>query len=484
MAIASWMQLALSMLTYVIVARRCGPADIGAFGVAMLLAGAVEAVLGPPLTQSLEQRASLEQRHVDATFWVSLGLSLLLTVGLVMTAPMLADYMHAPASVALLYWIALGLPVSLAAGIPWALLSRDLRFAELSRIGSLSSISSSVVGVVLVTGGAGIWSLVAADLTARLVKLIGVITVSKFRPGWPRKLGSIRDLMAFNLTTLVTFGLNYLDQAVPRFFTSILLGATSLGYLSVAQRIFDLLSQVVLTPMNNVMLTTVARLQADRSSLRQLVRTIYLVSSSLAYPAFLAVAVLTPDLIGILGPRWAPAVTTVQIYLLIGLRTSTGTFNFAILRGTGRTGGPIIIMAVGLVLNLLLVPIGARFGTDGIAAAVLLRTLGTWPIGCRLVEQATGLAVRDQLKISLPAVVATLVMCVLLLATLNFGLPNQPSIERLLLAAAIGMPSYAVVFLACSTTERRVAIAVATAFCRGDRAGVKTQLSHYIAREA
>lgn len=456
MAGASWLQLLLSVVSFFIVTSRLGPTQVGIFGIAALLVGVGQTLIGGLFTDSLQQRQNLTAAQTNATFWLSLGMSLALTGALVFWRNELASQMGAPEAGDVLAALAMGIALGAAASIPGALLVRDLRYGQVARINATGAVVSIVISVVAVLLGAGVWSLVAADLAGKALKLVLLFNATQYKLGPPRNLGAIGDLMGFNFGSLGAYVLGYADRIAPRALTGALLGPQAVGYLILAERVLELLSQLVLAPLSSVAMAAVARLQDDRVALQNLVVSLYQLATSLGYPAFFGAVVVTPLLPDLIGGHWAPAVLTTQILLLVGLRTSTGAFNIAILRGLGSSAAPLLLLGLGLLLQVFLLPMGAEHGTPGVATAVLIRTFATWPLGCWLIYRATGLSLRQQTLAGAPALVAAGVMagvcgCVLVATR------SAPALASLVLCVCAGAVVYPAILLLASVKLRGLA---------------------------
>lgn len=453
----SWLQLGLSTLSFFIITSRLTPADIGLFGVAALLVGFAQTMIGGLFTDSLQQRSDLTRSQTNATFWVSSAVSVALAALLGMTAPLLAEAIGASGRGAIIAVLALGVPLGTIASTPGALLARDLNFGPAVRVGALSALVSSAAGIVSVLLGAGLWSLVIADLLGKGIRLVGLFWAQGFRPNAPRNLGAISALMRFNLSSLGAYLIGYADKSAPRALAAGLLGVQGLGYLVVAERMLELLTQSVLSPLGAVTMSAVARLQNDPHERTGLIQGLYRISTILGYPLFIGAALVAPLVMEILGPQWVAATWTVQLMLLVGVRTTTGAFNIAILRGLGQNITPLALLGSGLALNLLLVPQGAAYGAAGVAAAVLLRTLATWPMGLWFIARATGLSPSAQLAAGGAAFFSALIMGAVTW-TLVQVLADLAPLLSLCLSATAGGATYALALILSSSKMRRLAI--------------------------
>ena len=474
-AAGSWVQLVFSLASFIVVVRHVEPALIGAFNAGAAITAGIDMVVGPSLSLSLGQRATIERRHIDATFWVGIAVSLILVTAIMLTGRQILTAMDAPRGWPLLMVIAFAWPLAITTSMLSSLLSRDLRFAVQGRIAMLAGLLGSVASIATIVMGGGVWALVVGEMTFRVTKFCGIARAMRYRPGPPRDLKAIADLLSFNLMTLLTLVLGYLDLAAPRLLTGFLLGPAALGYLSLALRCLDLLSQLTLYPISQVMMVSIARLNRDLAGMRHLIRNIYQIATGVAYPAFLGMIMLAPHLVWLVGPQWGPAVLTMQVMLLVGLRNATGLFNTGILQGTGRLAGSALMLAIGLGLQLLLLPLGARLGPAGIAGAILLRTLMTWPLGCWLVRRASGLAIRDQLRTGRTPLIAGVAMCAFI-GTIRTALPAGSVTIDLVASIAGGGLCYLTVFGLREPAVSSVAITVARDVVRRDYAGARRRV--------
>lgn len=473
MAGATWLQLALSLVSFAVITTRLTPAEVGLFGAGILVAGFISNLFGGPFSDSLQQRSELSRDHVDSSFWIGVSLSLVVAAAIALTAGWLAQLFGAPGGGRVMAVLCLLMPLNAAAAAPNALLSRDLKFDAVARAGALSSILASLAGIAAIFSGLGVWSLVIAELTRQAARLTTLLVLSGYAPAWPQRFSAFGDLARFNLGTLGVFLIGQADRVAPRAIVGAMLGVTALGYFVIAERLLELLNQLALGPLGAVTMTSTARLQRDAPALQAFIRGLYRAAPLLGYPVFLGAAAVVPPLVDLAGPQWQQATLAAQLLLLVGLRTTTGTFNLSILRGLGSNAAPLLLLGSGLVLQVLLVPLGAHYlGVAGAALGVLARTYATWPLGCWLVTKATGVPVKDQLLGGGAAFVAAAAMA---LATtgLIYLLRDQHALARLLAGVAGGIGVYAGVLLLISPRLRRLSSRATEAFFKG---GVRSAL--------
>ena len=432
-----------------------------------------------PFCDGLQQHKEIGQDHVHATFWLTGLLSVAIGVLIALLAPTIADLFSSPHSARYLPWALLALPLSALANLCNTLLARELRFAAMSQLGALIGIASGLSTVAGLLWGIGGTSLLLSSLLTQGVYAGGVWAITRYRPGWPRQFSVIRDLTRFNMHSLALNVVGFSDSVVPRLVTGLMLGPAALGYYLTAERILQLMTSLVMSPLASVTMASVARLQDDAPAVRQLIRSLYRLAAALAYPACLGLIVVLPDLVGIIGDRWQAALVAAQILILTTLRTTTGMFNMSILRGLGDGRSPLILLGSGLALNVLLVPAGAWLaGVTGVAAAALARTWLTWPLGCIFIRRATGLSIREQLSTGAASFLAaggmTLLVAYYRQAHLDLGAG-----PRLAAGLVIGAGAYILLSL---VSHARVTLAVGDRLLRGDRSGALRTLRQGMVR--
>lgn len=464
------LQALLSLVALAIVARELGPATYGLFSVAMLVYSAAEMACGGALTDSIVQRRQVEPGHLDATFWLTTGLAVVMAGLIAGGADPLARLAGDETAATVLLAMAALLPLAVAARIPMAVLTRELQFKAVAQIGALATILSCTTGIALALGGAGIWSLAAMEAVRAVVSLVGAFLAVSWRPGSRGRWKHLQDLWRFNAGMLATYSLGYADLYLPRLLVSHLLGAQALGLFMLATRVYGELSRLLTDPLHGVAMATCARLQDTLAALRRSVLGLYSASRIVVFPVFLGMAAVAPWWIPLLfGPRWSAAVPAVQLLMLGGVRLGTGAYNSAILLGTGHLRASAMLFAAGCVVSIVAFPLLAPWGVVGGAIAVLVRQLAIWPLALRWIGNATGLRAAQQLAGTLaPLAAAVLAALGIWGATRWLESALGPAVATAL-AIALGATLYFAMLRLLAPQACHMALDLLRAFVRRDR---------------
>ena len=407
----SWGSAIFGLVSFAIMARILGPEPYGIMALASLIFGLVGIFVGPPLTESLQQREDLSDAHLDTTFWLNSGLPVLFSIIIALLAKPLANLIGAPAVADVLPALSLLMVLGSVEGVPGALLQRRLENDKVVLIETVSEVVSTGAALVLAILGFGVWALVLSMAVGTVISAAGIIYAAKWRPGFAVSRDAFRELFAFNRDTVLTYLLGYIDDAIPRFLLSMIGGERAVGLLAMAGNVSGMLTELLMGPFNEIAMNVVARLQSSRKTVHDLLDRVFAMTTAAIYPATLGLAMVAPLLVPlVVGDEWVAAVLPIQIFLVLGIRDATGNFNIAILRGVGDSKSPLLILSIGIVLLGAMAPFLMPYGVVGIAALIALRTFLTWPLSALLVQRAAGYSALHQLTVGWQALLSAIGM--------------------------------------------------------------------------
>ena len=232
-----WGARVSSLATVVVLARSLDPADFGVVAVALAFTGFLAVFVDFGAASYIGIVDELTDELLNSVFWVSVGLGALITGGVFVAAPLVASLLELPELTLVLRLLSLGLLVTALSGVQNMLLRRALRFKALAARFLISNFVAAVVAVALALSGAGVFALVAQQLTASLVGLLLLWRTSTWRPG--RRVSRTASRSAFTFGLKVT-GTNVTGQIEGQGLTLLIggvLGVTALGYFSIASKL-------------------------------------------------------------------------------------------------------------------------------------------------------------------------------------------------------------------------------------------------------
>jgi PST family polysaccharide transporter len=381
-----------------VLARLVSPADFGLMTMALVVAGFVAVMRDFGVGAAVVQAENLTEELSSTQFWMALLFGLFAAVVLVAVAPVAAAFYREPDVTDVLRVMSLTFVIASAAVVHQARLERALRFRAVATAEVAAFVIGLVVAVAVAVAGGGVWSFVAQSLAAAVVATIVLWVAGGWRPTLTITRASARFGWRYGAPLTAFNAINYVARNADYAVIGRVLGATSLGYYTVAYRLMLFPLQAIVGVVNRVMFPALASLRTEPERLRaSYVRSLG-GAVFLAFPIAIGIGATADRLVPLLlGPGWEPAVDVVRILSVVACLQSIGATVGPIYLATGRTG---LLLAWGGVVATIVIAsfvVGVNAGILGVASAyAVAQALTAYPslaIPFRLID----LRVRDVL---------------------------------------------------------------------------------------
>jgi PST family polysaccharide transporter len=381
-AVQKWSLRLASVLTFVVLGRLLGPADIGLATLALACLGVIGVVAELGVTTFLVQTESWDEETRSTAFWTAMVLSFAAAGLVVGTAFPLAALLGQPRLAPVLMALAPILPLTALSAVPMAILQRELRFREIAVREMGASLLSAAVGLGLAATGAGVWALVAQSITQTAIGTVLVIGMSKWRPTRQVSRAAFSELRRFGGPVLGFNIMLAIRDRLEQFLLGALLGVSALGYWSVAMRLLALLSDVSVGVLDSVALPMFAATRGQPERFRRAFAQALGSTQVLLVPVLAVLAVASPFVVPwAFGAQWGPAVLPAQALCLAYGIAGLASFNRSALLAHGRPGVECLLVGAQLVVRLAVVVVVAPHGLTALAWAFSLDSLCTVVLG-------------------------------------------------------------------------------------------------------
>jgi PST family polysaccharide transporter len=414
----NWTQQGGQLIAFLVIGNILGPELFGIMGMAHLFVMFMLAFLVNGFSEAIVQRQQLEEEHLDAAFWLLLGLGFLATGISYYGAELMAALFQQELLVDIVRWLSLSFLIAGANSLQQCILRRQLAFHALAVRSIVAYGGSMVIGIVLALRGYGLWSLVVYYLSQRVLETVTLSLYCRWMPrlrlSWPH----LRDLISFGLNNTGFRVLGFVGQHVERLIVGFFLGATDLGIFSMARKIVNSASNGLTGVLNNVVMSVLARVQDDKERLKAIVTRATHLTSLVAFPAFGGLIVVAPELIrAMLRPEWQGLVIVLQILCFNGLWQCMTFYLFTTLRALGRADLSFRMSCVTVTVRTVAALLIVGYGLVPLAFSSVVISLVGAPVLFHLVARRVGLSSGAYLRGLAPAVLATLLMMACVAAT-------------------------------------------------------------------
>lgn len=453
----------LAFIMFIAISRVVGPTAFGTVAIAIGLVElcrplACEAVVG-----NLVARGRFDNGAFNVGFALCLGLSAPMCAILVLTAPLFAALFHAPDLRFVLPQIALLLVFYAASRVQEAHLVLDMRFGSLAARSVAAALVGGAVGIVAAYSGMGVQALVLQQWTAAFVSLVLLWIACPWRPRFRFKRSELGDLVRSSAALAPAGMLAQLSVMADSLAVASYFGPAAAGIYNLGKRTRLALQLGLSGALGRVSLPTFARVKADAAQLARTLETALRLSTVVAFPVFLGVAAIGPELIALLlGPEWAPAALPMAL-LLVGGAVGMTTHYFDNIMLVMERRRWIAALRMGMLLLLIAALLVATpRGPAAAAAAALIAVLAHNVAAYAVVTRLTQARLRTYVVGVLVPLAISLAMLVLLTLLRETAFVAQlGSLARMAGFVAIGAAFYIVMIWILARPSARAVISAA-----------------------
>jgi PST family polysaccharide transporter len=451
----------LQLVTTAVLVRLLAPEDFGVMGMAMVVVGLSALLQDLGTAAAVVHRETPSERLLSSIFWLNAVGGCVVGLVIVAIAPLVGGFFDEAYVADLLVLLA---PIFLAAGLATAhgaLLQRELRFRSLARLEFAATAIGATLGIGAAFLGLGVLSLAAQALAASFTRTGLLWIACRWRPGLCFSWREIRSVGGYGLGLtgfkLVNYGARNLDSLL----IGKVLGATELGWYTIAYKLMLYPVQHVSAVIGRVMFPVYARWQDDTARLRRAYVRVSAAIATITFPVMLGVMATSGPLVHVLlGPQWTPVALLLTILAPLGMIQSLGTQVGGIFQATGRTG-LFLLYGVGLAaLMALAFVIGVRWGIFGVATAyAVAQIIAVYP-AFRLPFGLIGLPMREfTASVWRPLACALAMAVVVALVPLVIG--EAAPLHTLIVQVLVGIVSYAAMSWGFNRVRLREVLGVA-----------------------
>ncbi|TVQ10271.1 MAG: lipopolysaccharide biosynthesis protein [Leptolyngbya sp. DLM2.Bin27] len=393
--IQNWGSQMGSLLIFFVLARLLSPEAFGLVALANVFLAFMRLFLEQGFGHAIIQRQDLEPEHLNTAFWINLASGLLLAaVGVAISAPV-AGLFGQPSLTPILQWFSLLFVISALGQVQQSILERRFEYKAIAARWLFATVAGGGVGIAMALLGAGVWSLVGQQIVYEVVGAVTLWLCSDWRPGLQVSMRHFRDLFQVGIHIMGFSYLNFFSTRANEFLVGYFFSPVELGFYTVAQRVLFAMTQLLVQTSRDVALPTFSRLQEDPERFRRAFYLATQLTSAIAMPTFLGMAVLAPELVRVLfGEQWLPAAPLMQILALLGILRSITFFKGSVFVAMGKSSWWFWITVLEAGLNLLGFAIAYRWGIYAVAAASVVQAYIVFPVGqwavCKLTQDRLG----------------------------------------------------------------------------------------------
>lgn len=304
----------------VVLARLLVPADFGRVAMVLAVTSFAMQFKDFGLSAAGIQAATLSNRQASNLFWCNVAVSGLMTAGFMAAAPLIQAGYGRPGLAA----ITVGLSLTfLLAGLGvqhQAQLTRQMRFAAISRaqvLGVLAGYAAAAAGAM---AGLHHWAIVLQQTVRQGATTLALYWGHPWMPERPARNQGTWRLLRFGSAMAGFDAVNYFSRNADKLVIGRLFGEVPLGHYNRAYQFLMLPIAQIRGPVAAAGMPLLSSLQSRPAEYRRLYLGMVNLIASLAIPSLCWLAATSSDLtLALFGAKWAPSADYFRLLAVAGL---------------------------------------------------------------------------------------------------------------------------------------------------------------------
>ena len=443
-AVSQASRLLSQLIGVLVLAHLLPPTDFGLLAMAATVTGFVSLFLDLGAGAAIVQKNDPSHQLLDSVFWLNAAFGVGLAVLIAAVTPAIAFGLAEPRLKGVLWLLVLAFPISSLGVVHQALLEKISNFRQLAILESSASFTGLAGAAGAALAGWGVYSLVLQTLLTTFLTTCGLWLASQWRPKCRWDFREIRSLAGFS-GNLVGFNIfNYFVRNADNLLIGRYLGASDLGYYTMAYKLMLWPLQNISRVVGRAMFPVFSRVQSEQNRLAEAyVRTTAAIALICA-PLMFGFFVLREQFVLVaLGEKWRPVAAVLAWLVPVGLLQSIGTTVGTLYLATGRTD---VMFKWGVLSGIFVIPsfvIGLKWGITGVAAAYCMISVVVFYPALAIPYKLVGLRVGDVVKRCIPSLISAAVMAIAVkVALMAWPARTDYMLPRLILLISLGILIY------------------------------------------
>jgi PST family polysaccharide transporter len=333
--------------------------------------------------------------------------------------------------------------------VPLATLTRDFQYRTVGLMSLAATIVGALAALPLALGGSGVLALVVQRLAGVGFFAVAVTAVTRWVPKARVTPSEIVSALHFSLPLIGSNLVDYLSRTGFALVAGLRLDVVSLGYLRVAQRLVEVLQEVVVSSISRIFLPLFVSIRDEPVRRYDVMLRIMNIMALLVVGCFaVAGATARPLIDSMFGLHLQPAAPVFAVLSWLGPFIVVSAFVRPLLISCGRNGQMLLISSVNAVtmgiVAYLTVPFGLTILGEALVARSFLAILFMVPFIGLTLQHPVG-PVLTTLILPIAAGIAAQLIVV---AAETHLLPSHvPAIMSLIVEGSLAVATYGLILL-------------------------------------
>jgi len=402
----------------IILARLLLPEDYGIIGVLAIFLGISGVLVDSGFKTSIIRSKDLTDVDCSTIFYVNLSVSIVVALLLFASAPNIATFFNKPELVNVTRVFAL-IPVINGFGlVQSALLFKNLQFKRNAKISIPANVIAGTIAILLAFWDYSYWALVWRAIIFAGIYNIFLWITSSWHPQLIFSLEILKKHFRFSSKLLLTGMLDAFFNNIYSFIFGKFFSFKELGFFTRGKGYADLVTRTLSIAIQKVNTPLLAAADIDHNYTINAYTKLLRATTLLIFPAIaLLVAAAKPMIIFLIGEKWLPAVSFLQILAFAGLVYPITNANSSLFVVLGHSNIILKVAIIGKPIQLIILLITINFNAHVVAWGIVIHQFIFLCISYFYIIRITNQSIKTLLINLLPALFISVIMGLIIYPT-------------------------------------------------------------------
>lgn len=422
----------LAMIVEIVLARLLVPEMFGVMAILLVFVNVADVVAQSGLGVALVQRQDTTELSYTTALWLSLGIALLLYMGVSLFAPMIASFYQMDELPTYIRVLALVLFFKAYNSIQRSFLQKRMQFRTLFISNTMAVLIAGVVGICLALFEFGVWALIAQSLMQGVSACLLMFVQISWKPALRFDLAEAKLLFGYGWKICVSGILGRLYTGLSDLIIGKACNATDLGYYSNGAKWPTAGLGAFSNALENVFFPVFSSISHDKEALKDAVRRAVVVSTYVMVSiAFFLIVSAEPLIRLLLTEKWIPCAPIFQLTCLMFSFAMVQIVNLRAYMALGDSGLYMRLQIIKVVSGMVFISLVAILTADiyWVAAAnTVVTIINIIVVDLHAAQRMVGLGRWAQIKLVAPYFALGAGAALLSYPLSCIGLPDLPTI--------------------------------------------------------
>lgn len=371
----------ISLVRTSILARILSPSQFGVFGIATFVLAFIEMITETGINIFLVQEEKGTEKYLNTAWTVSILRGILISVLIIVTAPLISSFFNSPQSYSLLIFL------SLVPFVRGFINPSEVNFQKNLQFGkefyfrlSLFSVDS-IISIILAFATRNVSSLVWGLFISGILEVILSFWLLRPIPKLNFNLDFFRLVLSRGKWVTAAGIFNYLFHNLDNMVVGKMLNVSSLGIYQNAYRFGVLPFNTIADVIAKVTFPVYVKISGDKERLKKaFLKTLFMISLVIIPIGLIFYIYAREAILIFLGPNWLEAIPVFRVLVILGIINSIFGYTSSLFYAVKKQSYVMVATFVSLFgMIVTIIPFTANFGIVGAGISGLIGAIFAVP---------------------------------------------------------------------------------------------------------